>query len=50
MLADEELVHWMGVFTSLRRLSPRPFGIGAVREVTLPGVFTARERFFRWDV
>ncbi|MET9731218.1 SRPBCC family protein [Streptomyces sp. NPDC006458] len=49
VLTGETLVHWVGVFTGLRWLSPRPFGVGTEREVTLLGVLTARERFFRWD-
>ncbi|MEV0938578.1 SRPBCC family protein [Streptomyces phaeochromogenes] len=49
VLTGEKLVHWVWVFTGLRWVSPRPFGVGTVRDVTLLGVFTARERFFRWD-
>ncbi|HKR49668.1 MAG TPA: SRPBCC family protein [Pseudonocardiaceae bacterium] len=49
VLTGEELVHWVWVFTGLRWISPRPFGVGTVRDVTLLGLFTARERFFRWE-
>lgn len=49
ILTGEKLVHWVRVFTGLRWLSPRPFGVGTVRDVTLLRVFTAREHFFRWD-
>ncbi|WP_328837884.1 SRPBCC family protein [Streptomyces europaeiscabiei] len=49
VLTGENLVHWVWVFTGLCWVSPRPFGVGTVRDVTLLGVFTARERFFRWD-
>lgn len=44
-LTGEALVRWVPVFTGLRWDSSRPFGVGTVREVTLLGVFTARERF-----
>ncbi|MGW3667624.1 SRPBCC family protein [Streptomyces sp. NPDC005141] len=49
VLTGEELVHWVRVFTGLRWRSPRPFGVGTVRDVTLLRVFTVRERFFRWE-
>ncbi|MFI8264609.1 SRPBCC family protein [Streptomyces sp. NPDC085665] len=49
ILTGEQLVHWVWAFTDLKWNSPRPFGAGAVREVTLLKFFTARERFFRWD-
>jgi polyketide cyclase/dehydrase/lipid transport protein len=50
LASDESVKAWgMGV-KSLRWTSPRPFGVGATREVTLPaGVMTVREEFFRWD-
>ncbi|MCX4695666.1 SRPBCC family protein [Streptomyces sp. NBC_01408] len=48
VLAGDALVRWVRVFTGLRWVSPHPFGVGTVREVTLLGMFTARERFFRW--
>ncbi|TXS34475.1 SRPBCC family protein [Streptomyces sp. ms191] len=49
ILTGEELVHWVWAFTDLKWNSPRPFGVGTVREVTLLTFLTARERFFRWD-
>ncbi|KUJ64037.1 hypothetical protein ACZ90_62995 [Streptomyces albus subsp. albus] len=49
LLAGDSLVHCTRVFTGLRWLSPRPFGAGTVREVTLLRVLTVRERFFRWE-
>jgi hypothetical protein len=49
VLTGNELVRWVPVFTGLRWDSPRPFLVGTVCEVTLLGVFTVRERFFRWD-
>jgi hypothetical protein len=49
VMTGDALVRWVRVFTGLRWGSPPPFGVGTVREVTLLGVFTARERFFRWD-
>ena len=51
--SDESLGAWPmppGMKLGVRWTSPRPFGIGTTREVTLPGkVITVRERFFRWD-
>jgi hypothetical protein len=48
VLTGNDLVRWVPVWTGLRWGAP-PFGVGTVREVTLAGVFTVRERFFRWD-
>ncbi|MFI1168681.1 SRPBCC family protein [Streptomyces sp. NPDC020801] len=48
-ITGDALVRWTLAFTSLRWDSSPPFGVGTVREITLLGVFTVRERFFRWD-
>lgn len=47
VLTGNDLIRWVPVFTAMSWGSP-PFGVGTVREVTLAGVFTVRERFFRW--
>jgi Polyketide cyclase / dehydrase and lipid transport len=49
LTADETLVSWTPVVTGLRWTSPRPFGVGTTREVTLLRLITARERYYRWD-
>ncbi|KOU27432.1 hypothetical protein ADK52_08140 [Streptomyces sp. WM6372] len=49
ILTGDQLVHWVWAFTGLTWNSPRPFGVGTVRDVTLLKFFTVRERFFRWD-
>ncbi|MBK1783412.1 SRPBCC family protein [Prauserella cavernicola] len=47
--ADDALVSWSRLITGARWTSPRPFGPGSTRAVTLGGVLTLTERFFRWD-
>ncbi|RSS59149.1 SRPBCC family protein [Streptomyces sp. WAC01280] len=49
VITGDAWVRWVPGFTGLRWDSPRPFGVGTVREVTVLGVLSARERFFRWD-
>ena len=49
LTTDDTLVSWTRLVTSLRWLSPRPFGVGTVRELTLLGLLTGRERYFRWE-
>ncbi|BBY78048.1 polyketide cyclase [Mycolicibacterium parafortuitum] len=46
--SDESLAAWGDTIGSLTWTSPRPFGIGATREVGT-GPIRVRERFFRWD-
>lgn len=48
LASDESLAAWGPTITSLTWLSPRPFGIGTLREVRL-GPARVHERFFRWD-
>ncbi len=49
LASDESLGAW-GLGVSVRWTSPRPFGVGTGREVTLPlHLMTVRERFFIWD-
>ena len=50
LVSDESLSAWSPLVSSVTWLSPRPFGVGTTREVTLaPGLTHMRERFFRWD-
>ncbi len=53
LASDESLAGWPmgpGLGLHLRWTSPRPFGVGTTRDVTLPlRSVTLRERFFRWD-
>lgn len=46
--SDESLAAWGKSVSSLAWTSPRPFGVGATREVGTGGA-RVRERFFRWD-
>ena len=48
LASDESLQAWGPSVTSLTWLSPRPFGIGTLREVCL-GPAKVHEHFFRWD-
>lgn len=49
LAADDAVVAWSPAVTRSRWLTPRPFGVGTVREVTLGGLLTVREDFYRWD-
>lgn len=49
LTADDALVSWSPVITTARWTSPRPFGIGTTREVTLGGALRLDERFYRWE-
>jgi hypothetical protein len=49
LTADDTLVSWSAVVTGLRWTTPRPFGVGTTRDVTILRVVTARERYYRWD-
>lgn len=49
-LASERSVADWGMGVTVRWTSPRPFALGATREVVLPArSMTVREEFFRWD-
>ncbi|WP_433193665.1 SRPBCC family protein [Nocardia sp. CA-107356] len=50
LTAEDALVSWSGVITTARWTSPRPFGVGTTRVVTLGGIIRLEERFYRWDV
>lgn len=50
LTSDESLAAWGPSVTSVNWLSPRPFGVGATREVALaPGIVRVHETFFRWE-
>ncbi|WP_328395601.1 SRPBCC family protein [Nocardia sp. NBC_00416] len=49
LVADDALVSWSPVITAARWTSPRPFGVGTTREMTLGGILRLDERFYRWD-
>jgi hypothetical protein len=49
LTADDTLVSGTALVTGLRWTSPRPFGVGTTREVTMLRLITARERYYRWD-
>jgi hypothetical protein len=50
LTSDESVKAWGLGVQALRWTSPRPFGVGSTREVTLPlRTMTVREEFFRWD-
>jgi hypothetical protein len=49
LTSDGSLADW-GLGIKLRWTTPRPFGIGTARSVTMPlGLVTVNERFFVWD-
>ncbi|GAB2735073.1 SRPBCC family protein [Amycolatopsis magusensis] len=47
--ADDALVSWSRLITGMDWTSPRPFGVGTTRAVTVGRAATLRERFYRWD-
>jgi uncharacterized protein YndB with AHSA1/START domain len=49
LTADDTLVSWTPAVTGLSWTSPRPFGVGTTREITLLRLITARERYYRWE-
>lgn len=50
LASDESVSAWGLGVQALRWTSPRPFGVGATREVVLPlRLMTVREEFVRWD-
>ena len=49
LTADNTLVSWSPLVTGLRWTTPRPFGVGTTREVTMLRLLTKRERYYRWD-
>ena len=50
LASDESVAAWGRGVDSLRWTSPRPFGVGSTREVTIVlHAATVQEEFFRWD-
>lgn len=49
LTADDTIVSWSNLLSALRWTSPRPFGIGSTREVTVGGIATVREQYYHWD-
>ncbi|MBF6302361.1 SRPBCC family protein [Nocardia amamiensis] len=49
LTGDDALVSWSTVITGIQWTSPRPFGVGATRTVTLGHLIRLDERFYRWD-
>lgn len=49
LAADDAVVSWGPGVTKTRWVGPRPYGVGTIREVTVAGVSTVREKFYRWD-
>jgi hypothetical protein len=49
LAAEDTLVSWSRLVTGVRWTTPRPFGVGTTREVTLLRLITARERYYRWE-
>lgn len=48
--SDDVLVSWSRLITGVEWTSPRPFGVGTTRTVTLVhGVAALQERFYRWE-
>lgn len=49
LAADDAVVSWGPGATACRWTGGKPYGVGTVREVTVAGVVTVREHFYRWD-
>ncbi|KAA0022823.1 SRPBCC family protein [Antrihabitans cavernicola] len=50
LAADDAIVAWSPLVTGIEWLTPRPFGVGTSRIITLGhGAVALRERFYRWD-
>lgn len=49
LAADDAVVSWGPGATACRWTGGKPYGVGTVREVTVAGVVTVREQFYRWD-
>lgn len=50
LTAHDALVSWSPLITGVEWSTPRPFGVGTTRVVTLgPGLVSLRERFYRWE-
>ena len=49
LAAVDAVVSWGPGATACRWTGGKPYGVGTVREVTVAGVVTVREQFYRWD-
>lgn len=49
LAADDAVVSWGPGASACRWTGGKPYGVGTVREVTVAGVVTVREHFYRWD-
>lgn len=49
LTADDAVVSWSRLVTRAQWTTTPPRGVGATREVTLGGLVTVWERFFRWE-
>jgi Polyketide cyclase / dehydrase and lipid transport len=49
LAADDAVVSWGPGATACTWTGGKPYGVGTVREVTVAGVVTVREQFYRWD-
>ncbi|WP_194827411.1 SRPBCC family protein [Nocardia sp. XZ_19_231] len=49
LIADDALVSWSGLVTGMQWTTPRPFGVGTRRVVTLGRIAALTERFYRWE-
>ncbi|WP_245547969.1 SRPBCC family protein [Nocardia pneumoniae] len=49
LTGDDALVSWSTVITGIQWTTPRPFGVGTTRTVTLGHLIRLDERFYRWD-
>ncbi len=50
LTADDALVSWSPAVTGFKWTTPRPFGVGTERELTIGGgAVKVREHFYRWE-
>ena len=49
LTSDASLSTWSSTIKEVKWTSPRPFGVGATREVQPQGGPRVKERYFRWD-
>ncbi|MGL6234297.1 MAG: SRPBCC family protein [Segniliparus sp.] len=48
-LSNETPLAWCRLLSGGRYTSPRPFGVGTTREITVGKAMRLREEFFRWE-
>jgi hypothetical protein len=49
LTSDVSIAAWSPAIKEVNWTSPRPFGVGATRDVVGLGGSSVRERYFRWD-